>query len=319
MQNFYEEEAQRRTQRFRTTEKRLEQTEELLATRSAELTGAQAFLSTADRLSEAEVLDIVRDLNENIYQVAVNLTEGWEKSQSSQATNSVNVDSAPLAHVPALAQLARNRDPVGLTFQLQSCFCYQVARMTSRWAHYPELIPFGSVYQRLSDSEGQAVSAGWRSLTHTYLSLPPPHSAPLVEELANILDETGSFSSKEQSLELVEALALGGIESIIRIALRLECAFMKDVSSSDMSLLFETPGTAFDSARMVNEFEPNGSPANPDQGDGVAGVTELGVGRSVCGGPGQTRRVDVLLKTKVVLEKDVMGSGMPESRDSDID
>jgi hypothetical protein len=167
--------------------------------------------------------------------------------------------------------------------------------------------------------EGQAVSAGWRSLTHTYLSPPPPHSTPLVEELANILDETGSFSSKQQSLELVEDLALGGIESIIRLALRLECAFMKDVSSSDMSLLFETPGTAFDGARMVNEFEPNGAPANPDQGDEVSGVTELGVGRSVRGGPGQTRRVDILLKTKVVLEKDVMGSGKPESRDRDID
>ena len=37
----------------------------------------QTFLSTAGRLSE--VLSIVRDLDKNIYQVAVSLTEGWTK------------------------------------------------------------------------------------------------------------------------------------------------------------------------------------------------------------------------------------------------
>ena len=44
----------------------------LLATRSAEPSGAQAPLSTTDRLSEVEVLSIVHDLNENIFQVTVN-------------------------------------------------------------------------------------------------------------------------------------------------------------------------------------------------------------------------------------------------------
>ena len=333
---FRREDAQRGPQRLRAAEERLKHTEELLATRTAELAGAQAFLSTADRLSEEEVLNLVRNLNENIYQVAVNLTEEWEKYQSSGVIDSADVDSTSLAHAPALVQLVRNRDSVGLTFLLQLRLCSQVAGMTSRWSHHPELATLGWVYQQLCDSgehcntlppaahslhfiEGQAVSAGWRSLTHTYLSLPPPHPAPLVEELANVLNETGSFSSKQQSLELVEATALVGIESIIQLALRLERAFMTEVSSSDVFLLFETPGTIFDKSRMANEIKSGGAPTDPGQGNEVAGVTELGVGKGVSGGRGKSRRVDILLKTKVVLEKDVMGLQKSESCDRGTD
>ena len=322
---FYQEDAQRRAYHLQATEGRLRQIEELLATRSAELTGAQAFLSTTDRLSEADVLGIVRSLNENIYQVAVNLTEEWEKSQSPRATSSTDVDLASLAHVPTLLQLARNRDSTGVTFLLQLQLCSDAESITSRWAHHPDFAILRSVYQQLSGSgegclrfvpisrdshliEGQAISARWRSLTHTYLSLPPPHPAVFVETLANTLGETGSFSSKQQSLDFVKAVALEGIESIIRLALRLESVFLVDVSSSDMSLLFEIPGAIFDGTRMADEFASNSTPVSPGGRDRIAGVTELGVGKSVRGGPGEAQHTEILLKTKVVLEKDVAGS-----------
>ena len=149
---FYQEEAQRRSQHIRATEERLKKTEELLATRSAELAGAHAFLSTTDHLSEAEVLSIVHDLNENIYQVAVNLTEGWEKLESPQATSRVDVDPGSRPHIPILVQLVRARDPTGLTFLLQSCLCSRIAEMTSSWGHRRELAVLGSIYQRLSAS-----------------------------------------------------------------------------------------------------------------------------------------------------------------------
>ena len=321
----HREHAQRQAQHILAAEEGLKQTEEILATRSAELAGAEAFLSTTDRISEAEVLGIVRDLNESIYQVAVNLTEEWEKPQSSQDINPMDRVLTSQPDFPLLVQQVHNRNSTVLTFLFQSCLCSEVATMTSRWARHPELAMLGSIHHRLSSSgehrvvhpathdsylaEGQAISARWRSLTHTYLSLPPPRSAPLVERLVNVLDEIGSFSSKQESLELVEGTALKGIESIIRSALRLEYAFMVEVMSSDMSLLFETPGTAFDGARMASEFESNGAQSTDcSRGDTVAGVTELGVGKRACGGPAEPARVSVLLKTKVVLERDVAAS-----------
>ena len=82
---------------------------------------------------------------------------------------------------------------------------------------------------------------------------------------------------------------------------------MVEIASSDMSLLTEPPHTVFDEATMTNEFEGDKDSA-PGRRDRVAGTTEVGVRKSVCGRPGEGRRMEILLKAKVVLEKDVAGS-----------
>ena len=151
---YYQEDMQRQSKHTRAMEERLKQTQELLETRSAELTGAQAFLSTSDSQSEEEVLGIVRDLNENIYQVAVDLTEEWEKLESPHTTSLTTaggVDPTPRPYASALVQLVRNRDPVGLTFLLQSCLCSKLAGVASSWSNQ-ELAVLESIYQRLSVS-----------------------------------------------------------------------------------------------------------------------------------------------------------------------
>ena len=95
---------------------------------------------------------------------------------------------------------------------------------------------------------------------------------------------------------------------MIRTVQRLKAAFMVDVTSSDMALLFEIPDTVFDEARMADEFESDGDSEGGGQ-DRIAGMTEVGVEKSTCGKPGEARRVEILLKTKVVLEKDIVGGG----------
>ena len=318
MCNSHQRVVEGQAQYIRTVEQRLKQTEELLAARSAELTGTQTFLSTTDRLSEVEVLSIVRDLNENIYQVAVRLTEEWEKLESPPAANLMDVDPTSQPHVPVLVQLVRNRDSSGLTFLLQSYLCSQVTSMSSGWSHHPELAILGSIYEQLSASgehrrrrritrdlraiEEQSISARWRSLTHSYLFRPPLDSALLIEGLARILKCTGSFSSTERSLEFVQTTALEGIVSIARLVVRSEFAFTVEVTSSDMFLLFEPPDSGFNDGSMVSEFGSDGTGAQ----DKVAGTTEVGVGKSVRGGLDGSRRMEILLKTKVVLEKDLL-------------
>ena len=127
-----------------------------------------------------------------------------------------------------------------------------------------------------------------------------------MEELARVFDETGSFSSTESSLGFVRTAALERIGLMIQISQRLEAAFMIDVMSSDVTLLFEAPNAVFNEARMANEFGSD-SAFVPGGQDRIAGTTEVGVGKSMHGGPGGNRRVEILLRTKVVLEKDVVG------------
>ena len=316
----HQENARRWNQYVLEMEERLKLTEELLAARSAELTGTQVFLSTTDRLSEAEMFGFVRDLNENIYQIAVDLTEEWEKLESPHAANPVDVDPASQRCAPVLVQLTRNRDPMGLTFLLQSCLCSQVVSMTSSWGYHRKLAVLKSIHQHLSASgehryrcqvtcdphivEGQAISARWRSLAHSHFSRPPPDPTLLVEELARVLDHTGSFSPARRSLDFVRAVALKGIETIIGHALRLESAFKVEITSSDVSLLFDAPGTAFDDAKMTDDYGSDGVPA-PGRRDRIAGTTEVGIEKSICEA-GKGRRTEILLKSKVVLERDVI-------------
>jgi len=152
--------------------------------------------------------------------------------------------------------------------------------------------------------EGQAISARWRSLAHSHLSRLPPDPTLIIEELTSVLSHTGSFSSTQHSADFVRAVALEGIEKIIRHAIRLESAFKVEVTSSDMSLLFEAPGTMFDDAKMADDNGSGGVPV-PERQDRIAGTTEVGVEKSIRKA-GESRHTEVLLKTKVVLERDVM-------------
>ena len=77
-----------------------------------------------------------------------------------------------------------------------------------------------------------------------------------------------------------------------------------EVTSSDMSLLFEAPGTVFDDAKMTDD-SGSGDVSVPGRHDKIAGTTEVGVEKSICRA-GESRRTEILLKTKVVLEKDVI-------------
>jgi hypothetical protein len=127
-----------------------------------------------------------------------------------------------------------------------------------------------------------------------------------MQRVANILWITGSFQSSQHSFDFVKAKAFNRMETIDRLAQRLESVFMMDVASSDMYLIFQTPRTAFDDTKMTTEFESTRSP--PQREERVAGTTEVGVGKSVGGRGVDDLRIEVLLKAKVVLEHDLADS-----------
>ena len=95
---------------------------------------------------------------------------------------------------------------------------------------------------------------------------------------------------------------------MIDTAQRLETAFMVDVASGGMSLLYGYPDTVFDKAKMANEFGTD-SACKPGEEGRIVGTTEVGVEKGKCG-QGEIRRAETLLKVRVVLEKDVVGDGM---------
>ena len=120
--------------------------------------------------------------------------------------------------------------------------------------------------------------------------------------IAEVLWLTGSFQFLEDTLDFVKANASNRLEIIYQLASRLESAFMVDVTSCDMYLLCEAPLTMFDDTKMTKEFESDDSSAQ--KRDKVAGITGVGVEKSVWGRSGENLRVEVLLKATVVMEED---------------
>ena len=152
MQSNWQEAEKVHARQTQGMQERLKRTEELLTSRSAELSGAQAFLCTTDRLSEMEVLGIVRELNENIYLVTASLTEGWVEMESSKPPDKVELDLTSRQRPLVLVQLARNRDLTGLSFLIQLHLCHYATNMISSWAHNKDFVLIKDVYQRLSAS-----------------------------------------------------------------------------------------------------------------------------------------------------------------------
>ena len=152
MRSSWQEAEHVRARQAQGMQEQLKRIEELLTTKPAELFEERAFLSTADRLSEMEVLSIVRELNENIYQVAACLTEGWMEMESSKPPDKAELDLTSQQRLPTLVQLARNRDLTGLTFLIQLHLCYYATKMTSSWAHDKDFVLIKDIYQRLSAS-----------------------------------------------------------------------------------------------------------------------------------------------------------------------
>lgn len=170
----HEEALRRRDRRMRAIEDELAQTKELLAARSTELSGAQSFLSTTDRLSEAEVLGIVRDLNENIFQVAANITEEWEKLGPTRSHRfyiaKEDIESLSDFHGAALVHYVLDRDPAAVTFLIQSSLCRIAADIASSWRRgmYEHTRPLEYVYKSLCASgEHASITASETRLTHT--------------------------------------------------------------------------------------------------------------------------------------------------------
>ena len=147
-------------------------------------------------------------------------------------------------------------------------------------------------------------------MAHSHLPKPLFHCNPIANHIADVLSITGSFQSTQEAFDFVKAKVGNRVGTINRLATRLERAFMVEITSSDMRLLFEAPCTAFDEKKMSKgrdkDFTLGGQVMK------VVGTTEVGVETTVYekrgeGLPGEGGCTTVLLKVKVVLEKDVAG------------
>lgn len=153
--------------RVQAMEDELARTKELLEARSTELSAAQSFLSTADRVFDADVVGMVHDLNKNVSRVAANLTQEWKKLGPSPYGRPFipkeNIDDYSQSYGPVLIHQSLQGDPDAVNLLVRSCFCLMVTQITSSWrqGHGAEFGTLGHVYRRLYASGRYRITHSW--------------------------------------------------------------------------------------------------------------------------------------------------------------
>lgn len=298
------------------------QTVELLQTRTAELKGAQAFLTKADHLSGADVIGLVEGLNSEIMQIAAFMAESFvseEKMKRVIDTSEEESDELRDARGQATEVLGTNMvellrtfqhqdDPILLQIAFQACMCAYTHWIISSWYFEdPEIEHvLNEIFARVREAEEQAVSGRWRALTRTHLhrmlGREPDMSMYMVDAFVNVLITAG-YQEKPAALQdrIMNDFA-GRIRVILQAAQRLNRSIGEGVTSCDLEALYIAPSVSYDPTTMedaFNETTPKDKATTPEK---VLCTTDLGLVRAekVSGAVGEWQEL-VLLKPKVVL------------------
>lgn len=121
--------------------------QELLESRTAELKGAQAYLTKADQLSNAEVIKLVEALNAEILQTAAAMAEELAIAEKNIDANAKEQESDDTRHAYArteemigsraaelLKAAEHHEDPILVQIAIQASFARYTHWMISSWA-----------------------------------------------------------------------------------------------------------------------------------------------------------------------------------------
>ncbi|KAF8805131.1 hypothetical protein BYT27DRAFT_7192773 [Phlegmacium glaucopus] len=293
---------------------------DLLRVRTAELKGAQAFLTKADILSGAEVIKLVDELNGEIMQTAAVMAESFTIEQK------IGVKDGDLEEMSKvygraseilgyrMAELLKtsehHEDPILVQMGLQTAMAGYTHWVISSWCfESPEdERMLNEVYARVRETEEQAVSGRWRQLTRTHFQrmvAAPNFANDMVEILANIFIAAG-FKESLTALQVQIATCFGErIHIVMQCAQQLNKTIGEGVTSCDLDTLYLEPDIPFDSHTMDDSLNASDPLISEEK---VLCTTDLGLGRAekISGTTGEWQEV-TLLKPKVILLSRLFG------------
>ncbi|TFK45168.1 hypothetical protein BDQ12DRAFT_674251 [Crucibulum laeve] len=293
------------------------QIRQLLDCRTAELKGAEAFLTKADSLSGAEVISLVEALNSEILQTAAFMAESFQFEEKNSITSNLGEMSKDTKEAYAAAEeilgtrmveLLRlsehHEDPMLVQIAFQASIAAYAHWIIASWYFEdPEDEHLLSeIYARVRESEEQAISGRWRALTRIHLQRMLAHEPDLsiymVDAFVHVLITAGLRDSAAVLHERIMSEFLDRILLILRAAVRLNKIIGEGITSCDLEVFYVAPDILFNPPTMDDAY---GSPAASEY-EAVLCTTDLGLVRAERR-PGKDAEWNesVLLKPKVVL------------------
>lgn len=287
----------------------------LLNDRTRELRGAQAFLSTADTLSGAEVMRLVDELNQEIMQTAAFISDSFDFARKPEHIDEIKEASRRTSELigPAMTSLLstvqHGEDPLLIQIALQAA-TVEFSRwiiMTWDFDGLQAEQPLAEIYGDVRETESQAVSGRWRALTRSHaqkvaLLEADVHStmvAHISDTLVIVMIAAGCTKNYDDAYREFTMKFGERVSNIVRMAARLNKAMGEEVTSADLWPTHAVAGERFDTESMKDFDEGSGA-----QSGVVLCTTALGLQRSekIGNGEGAESRTFTLAKPKVALE-----------------
>ncbi|KAG6901752.1 hypothetical protein C0995_008317 [Termitomyces sp. Mi166 len=291
-----------RNQELRRHEEEMQQhkrehalTVDLLETRTQELKGAEAFLTKADALSDADVIALVNALNSEMYQMAAMVAEAFDyKARVEEVESSVEevdgltevhasvIDAIGAKMVEMLKSSDHREDPTIIQIAFQAAMAAYSNWIVRSWnlEEQEADIGFNKVYKEIRNAEEQAISGRWRALTRKYLPNTDEHelSYLFIDAIINILLVANAVLSHDELLKTIETRFAERIAIIVRGAQKLRKAIGEEVTSCDLEVIFinHDSDTPFSRTQMDDAFAGNFENGK-DEPEPVLCTMELGL------------------------------------------
>ncbi|KAF8638106.1 hypothetical protein AX17_002446 [Amanita inopinata Kibby_2008] len=313
-----ERDARTMKQELDATKEKQAQAQELLNARTSELKAAQAFLTTADKLSNFDVIKLVEALNAEILQTAALVADAFtfETKGGKETVQSDDMEEAIARATetvgPRMVRLLmlseHSEDPILVQIAIQGGLCAYAQWIIASWyfegPDNERLLR--DVYHYIRDSEEQAIYGRWRALTRKHVQRMIGDDLDLtvyfMDAFASVLITAGVKDSQAHIQEVIQSRFSVEINGIVKKSQELNKVLGEDVTSCELEILYVEPDDDFDESFMEDTFDDQNTDSKVQNPECVLCTTDLGLNRhkKTSGEPGW--KVSVLLKPKIVLQ-----------------
>ncbi|KAJ3514773.1 hypothetical protein NLJ89_g2172 [Agrocybe chaxingu] len=320
-----EEETGRLKDLLKVAEERQLQTSKLLEVRSADLKGAQTFLTTADQYSGSDIIGMVESLNAEIFQTAAFMAELMENA----SIDAIVIQRQNLGKRGDALQYSRQyigeglfghltnkplevqTDPLPLQLAFQtilSIWCSSKARAFCSGPIGDELY---KLYAKIRENELQAVAGRWRAIASSQIPAGQhSHADHILDCIISLLHYCGWQTRAAHNRKTILSMQqmLQGIEKQCN---SLKTATKEGITTADMEVFIEQPGGAFNEETMEDIYAEPG-PGRSRPGKSILCAVGMGLRRSTMKkseGGVLENQTDVLTRMKVVLDSVIFDHG----------
>ncbi|KAJ2922260.1 hypothetical protein H1R20_g14833, partial [Candolleomyces eurysporus] len=300
------------------TQRHTDNTMKLLKTRTEELTAAQAFLTTADECSGADLARMVAQLNDDISHCCVLMAEAVIEPDALGDTPDEGVIQEVVKDLSGFgwteAQIRRlhpnvlKQDTTLFEAMVQNIFVCWCHRLVSSFCYDSRTMDryFQELWDGIATSTDAIIAKNWLSMTHSQLKKNRFDESQVIRSLASMMFAVGWRATTPQKTDFAHRVE-EKVGDICANALKVKEIATQKILSADVRLFNHAPGTPYNLATMEDVYGSGKEPEKANLGQPVLCSTGLGVRYAVMHPPssGRERSWNVILKSKVVLASEV--------------